>query len=628
MRTAPHILAACLALVGGGCGAGANSPEAVDGGSSQDGGHTQFDGASSEHCACELVLVPDPPKLGDAVHAQVNTIHGVSPFTFTWDVTRGGEPVSFTYGNAARSQVDFALAETGSYLIFVEQRTAEGFYCTAQRSLLVKKPTGTPEQVLLRFIPPAASGIPVQQQKLSITGGTPQTDLNLTLEAGIALDLDVNDGLGNTAPVFVRFVANDKGFETEAWLAAGAPAQLTVLDDSYDVLLIPDEAGPTRFAPTLSVNQALSSLTPANARLTLDPGVEVTGSVTVGGVSAVKDARVMLTRGRLPSTIGLADAAGAFTVRVQAGDGFGLSVAAPVASGLPDLELASGVAVAAGGGQVTVAYDPALQPVNDLAAEVRSDLLGRAVAGARVTLRGQIGTAGTVTVGATSLAAPGVVRRVATTNESGVVSFAALPAGAYDLVVEPLGHGHVDDAVTRATVTLPSSLATVVLFSKVTLSGTLQPPADSGSPVLKNSRVKAILQVTGTDAPALGAAPAIRVDNDAGAFGVRVDPVAPGAVVRYALVADPPAATGFARAIRVETVSSLSDVDLTPLALPRGLVLAGRVLPQYGAPIAGIYIEAHRYRPAGQEDPAARAEAFTDDQGRFSLVFCDPDDME
>ena len=611
------LLGACL-----GC-----SLAGMDAGGTQNDAGMQGDAPQSgENCTCELVLLPQQPELGDTVHAQVNAIYGVSPFTYTWSVLYGTKAVPITYVNADRSQVDFVLAEAGSYLIQVGQETALGYYCVAEKSLLVKNPTGKPEQVLLKFIPPAASGIPVQQQKLSITGGTPQTDLNLTLEAGIALDLDVKDAANDTAPVFVRFVANDKGFETEAYLAAGAPVQLTVLDDSYDVLVIPDESGTKRFAPTLAVNQALATLTPADAKLTLDPGVVVTGSVTVGGVSAVEGAWVMLTRGRLPSTIGVADAGGAFSVRVQSGDGFGVSVSAPEASGLPDLELASGVAVAAGGGDVTVRYEPSLNPVNDLAAEVRSSTLAEVVAGARVTLRGQIETAGTVTVGSTTLPAPGVVRRVGTTDSAGQVTFPSLPAGAYDLVVEPLGHGHVDDAITRATVSLPSSLVPVTLFRKVTLSGTLARPAENDG-ALKGTRVKAVLQVSGSDAPALGAAPTTSVDNDVGTFDVRVDPVATGSTVRYALIADPPVGTGMARAMRVEPVTSLDDVDLTPLALPRGLVLAGRVLPQYGAPIAGIYIEAHRYRAAGDEDPAARAEAYTDDQGRFSLLFCDPDDM-
>jgi hypothetical protein len=92
-------------------------------------------------------------------------------------------------------------------------------------------------------------------------------------------------------------------------------------------------------------------------------------------------------------------------------------------------------------------------------------------------------------------------------------------------------------------------------------------------------------------------------------------------------VADPPAKSGMARAMSVITVNSLGDAELTPLALPRGLLLAGRVLPAFGAPLAGVYIEAFRYRAAGQEDPAARAEAYTDAEGRFSLLFCDPDDM-
>ena len=626
MRTKTWILAVSLVaalMIGPGCGAfGAEDAGMSDGGTMSDGGH------GGEDCTCELTTYPDQPAPGTILSAQVNSIKGVSPFTFTWTATfAGSDPLPVTPRTADLTQVDIPIDKAGSYLIEVEQRTGLGYTCHAQKSLLVKNPTGKTEQVLLKFIPPASSGIPVQQQKFSITGGTPQGDLNLTLEQGISLDLDVNDGLGSTAPVFVRFVANAKGFETEAYLQAGVPVQITVLDDSYDVLVIPDESGTKRFAPTMGVNQALSTLTPPGSRLTLDPGVVVTGSVTAGGGTAVEGARVMLTRGRLPSTIGLADQTGAFSVRVQSGTGFGVSVSPPETSGLPDLELADGVAVEAAGGELTVAYDASLQPTNTLVAEIQSHTAAQVVAGARVTLRQQIDVAGTVTVGTTTLPAAGVVRRVATTDSSGTVTFPALPEGAYDLVIEPLGHGLADDATTRATVSVPTGQVSVPLFKKVTLSGTLQRPADLVTD-LTGSRVKAILQATGAADSALGAAPTTTAKDASGSFGVPVDSVATGSTVQYALVADPPTGSKLARGMRVESVSGLVDVDLTPLALPRGLVLAGKVLPAYGAPLAGIYIEAHRYRDADHQDPAARAETYTDADGQFSLTFCDPDDME
>jgi hypothetical protein len=624
MPTTARILSACLLAalaIGPGCGA----LGAEDAGAQHDGGSPHNDAGSGENCTCELTVYPEQPTVGTILSAKVDPLKGVSPFTYTWSAYGAdGDPITVTPRNTELTQVDIPLESAGSYLIEVQQRTAYGYTCMAQKSLLVKNPTGKTEQVLFKFIPPASSGIPVQQQKLTITGGTPQGDLNLTLEQGILLALDVSDVVGATAPAFVRFVANDKGFETEAYLAAGASLDLNVLDDSYDVLVIPDESGTKRFAPTLSVNQALSTLTPPGSKLTLDPGVVVTGSVTAGIGDGVDGARVMLTKGRLPSTVGLADATGAFSVRVQSGSGFGVSVSPPEASGLPDLELADGVAIDAAGGQLTVAYDAAIQPVNDLAAEIRTNDSAKVVVGARVTLRGEIGTAGHVTIGATTLDAPGVVRRVATTDSSGVVSFASLPAGDYAIVVEPLGHGLTDDATTRAIVSLPTSQVTVPLFKKVTLSGTLERPGTD----LTGSRVKAVLQVSGTVAPALGAAPTTIVQLSTGAFDVRIDPAEAVAPVQYALVADPPADSHLARAMRVVEVGGLVDIDLTPLALPGGLLLAGQVRPLYGVPVAGVYIEAHRYRAPGNEDPAARAETYTDDQGHFSLYFCDPDDME
>jgi hypothetical protein len=632
MRASTRILsawAAAMLVCGAGCGAlDAGAEGQNDGGAMADGGHIQADAGAT----CELSVYPVEPEVGMTVAASVSPMGGAGPYTYDWSVLFAGtEPVATTTRNADGSAIDFAIAKAGSYDIAVVQTTGSGRECRAMKSLLVKNPTGKAEEVLLRFIPPAASGIPVQQRKLSITGGTPQGNLNFALERGITLDLPVDDGQGNQAPVFVRLVANAKGFETEAYLAAGAHVALTVLDDSYDVLVIPDETGTKRFAPTLGINQALSTLTAPTAQVTLDPGVVVSGSVSAAGGSAVAGARVILARGRLPSTIGVVDGAGVFSVRVQTGSGFGLSVAPPESSGLPDLELADGVSVTAAISDLAVEYAAAVVPVNDLAAEVRSHTGARLGEGARVTLRGQIENAGTVTVGGTVLPAPGVVRRVSTTDANGAVSFAALPAGEYDLVVEPLGHGLADDATTRALVSLPvtpSQPVPVTLFKKVTLSGTLQRPAGLGTSNIEGTTVKAILRVGGSAPPSLGIAPFTVADPTTGTFGVRVDPFDSTAHVEYALVADPPAASGMARAMRVETVAGLNDVDLSPLALPRGLLLAGTVKPEAGAPLAGVYVEAYRYRAAGLEDPVARAEAVTDAEGQFRLMFCDPDDME
>jgi hypothetical protein len=629
MRTSTRILSAwgvAMLVVAAGCGA----LEEANGQGGQDGGASADAHPAGEDCSCVLSISPLLPTPGTILAAEVSPTGGVGPYTFYWTVTyAGGVDVPVSLRNQDGTQVDIPVDNPGSYTIEVVQTTGRGYACRAVKSVLVKNLTGKNDQVLVRFIPPASSGIPVQQHKFSITGGTPQGDLNFTLETGIPLDLPVTDLAGHTAPVFVRLVANAKGFETEAYLAAGAPVQLTVLDDSYDLLVIPDERGPKQFAPTLTVNQALSIFTQPYAQVTLDPGVVVSGNVTAAGGTAVEGARVMLTRGRLPSTVGVVDASGGFSVRVQSGAGFGVSVAPPESSGLPDLELPDGVTVATVGADLAVAYDASILPIHDLSAEVRSHTAAQVVAGARVTLRGQISTAGTVTVGTSTLPAPGVVRRVATTGANGIVSFPGLPAGNYDLVVEPLGHGLSDDATTRATVTLPVSPGPVAvpLFRKVTLSGTLQRPADLVGRPIAGTTVKAILRVSEAAPATLGAAPATAADA-VGAFGVRVDPVNATAAVEYALVADPPSASGMARAMRVIRVDSLDDVAPTPLPLPRGLLLAGVVTPEFGAPVAGVFVQAYRYRAADQEDPAARAEAVTDAEGRFSLIFCDPDDVE
>jgi hypothetical protein len=329
-------------------------------------------------------------------------------------------------------------------------------------------------------------------------------------------------------------------------------------------------------------------------------------------------ARVVLAHERLPSTIGVADLDGTFAVRAQPGD-FGVSVAAPPASGMPDLELPAGLNVTADA-EVLVAYAPEAAAAGDLDALVTG--AAGAVPGARVTVRALLPVAGTVTAGGATLLAPGVVRRLVAADGTGRVRLPALPAGTYDLTIEPLTHGDPNDAVTRLTVAVPGAPALLPLHPKVTLSGTLGGPPGVAPFDLTGTRVTALLH----GAAGLAAAPAAAADGS-GAFRVRIDPADPASPATYVVVADPPATSGLARGLALVSVASLGDVALTTVALPRALILAGTVRPEFGTPLAGVYVEATRYREPGREDPGVRAEAISDGLGRFTLRFCDPDDM-
>jgi hypothetical protein len=477
---------------------------------------------------------------------------------------------------------------------------------------------------LFRFVPPPTSGLQIQQKVISVVGGTPQGELNFTLEQGVLVSLGLVDEVnGGVADAFVRLIANDRGFEARTYVEAGRVLEVVLLEDNYDVLVIPDETGTPRFAPTLVRNRALASLTAAQ-HLDLVPGIAVHGTIVDPGGAPLAGARVLLADGRLPSTLGVTDADGSFTVRAQAG-GFGLSVAAPVSASMPDLELEAGITVGAVPDAITVAYTEEASPAGLLDVTVRSHGGAGPVAGARVTLRGHLPRAGIVTVGSVPHDAGGVVRRIATTDAVGRLVVPNLPAGDYELLVEPLGHGLTDDAVTRKVIALPGAATVMQLFPKVRLSGVLGRPADLGGRDLTGTRVTAILSGGGA-APALGAAPAAATDQ-LGSFDVRIDPADLAAPLEYLLVADPPPGSGLARGLQVLQVDQVSDVSITSLRLPRALLLGGTVLPEYGPALGGVYVEAYRYREPADADPAARAEAVTDAAGRFQLYFCEPDDM-
>ena len=111
---------------------------------------------------------------------------------------------------------------------------------------------------------------------------------------------------------------------------------LLELGQRYDVLLVPDgERGPPTRAPL-----AYSGL------LAEEFGLQSFGSIPACGcpggaqraTARCSGARVRLRAGALPSTVGQADAAGAYELRVRGGR-FEVRVVPPESSGLPEAQL-------------------------------------------------------------------------------------------------------------------------------------------------------------------------------------------------------------------------------------------------------------------------------------------------
>src|SRR5205823_2123813 len=101
----------------------------------------------------------------------------------------------------------------------------------------------------------------------------------------------------------------------------------------YEVLVIPDRP----VAP-----QVFTGL-PAELgqyAYKLDDGVPISGRIT-GAKGPVANARLLLRAGSLPSTVGIADATGAFTLRARSGD-FAAVVVPPSGAGLPEAHIALG----------------------------------------------------------------------------------------------------------------------------------------------------------------------------------------------------------------------------------------------------------------------------------------------
>jgi hypothetical protein len=536
------------------------------------------------------------------VDVTAPTMPAVAPVTLTataklplamqvkWDVQRSGDTA--TPLDSTDLTVSYPVTKAGTYQFHVIAQ-ANGVGCEGKNSIDVINPIGAKVQYRLRALPSESDNLPLSDYILTVTGGQPPV-ANLQLMSGTTVYGTLRGpGPGNTGiPGEVRLIADNGPDALASTDAMGAFSLAVRSDGKYQPLLIPQA---TMLAPHLGSSDLGANF--VNASFSVGAGEAVSGSVVdaTNANAVIANARVVLRAGQLPSGVGITSAAGMFTLRAEQ-QTYGLSVGAddwPVAT-------LSGVAVPPGGVSLGIAYSVARLTV---AAKVTRADGTTPVAGARVTITAQaLGNVANVSIGgAAAVPAAGHVVRQAISDNNGNLPSLLLPAGRYDLIVDP--PAGTPEGLTAITKTLTTNDSwSLALQPRNTLKGTIRDGNGNGV---------GGVQVTALELAGLGAAPTTTSGSD-GSYSLTVD----AGAAMMVIFAPAPAAKLAGKKVSLAAGSTQADV-----VLPPGLAVTGTVTGPGGGGKGSVIVEVLCY---GCDSDTPITSTITESDGSYMLYLPDP----
>jgi hypothetical protein len=619
------------AVGSGGAAAGAGGAAAGTGGSSGTGG-------APAPCAVQIKPVssvdldglPAGPNATLRVRGVITGTPQPAQPDWRWSVSTvtDNRPIPVTPDPQDPALVQFPLASADRYDITVTVSNAP--VCGGHE---IATATFNPSaSYWLRISAPADQvEVPPHEETIKLQAGQP-LQRSFYFDRGAAVSLDPKTSSSQALTSYVRISSPGHSWtrEGDTELAAFGTSIVDTPASLYDVLVVPLAPADAPFAPLLFSGRTAARV--AALSIVVDPGVPVGGTLRAAG-AAVAGATIALRAGDLPSTIGTSDAAGAFGLLARPGR-FSALIIAPDGAALPDAHVdasdASGLDLpAAVGGALSLAFvwrsdlgsatlaaqfvTSAGAPAAALDVRLESDPEGDP------TTWGDVGTlqANGGPGGAQSLVAAGSLRRAATTDARGAISFSGLPAGGYRLIALPPVASNDGLTVTAVDVVAGLPTVAVTLAPKVTVSGRLL-GASPGTRLL-------ILD----DQPTLGRSfPAAAVGSD-GAYTLNLDPSH-----AYHLLSDPPAGQMNARVALGPIESGDVALALGDRVLPAMLSVSGRVFaPDGQTPVAGALLQLFcmgagpdcvDYSQLDAGHPLPLFEATTDALGVFTLFAPDP----
>ncbi len=590
----------------------------ADAGASGDAGSSVADAGPPP---CRVTITPvTPARLTDLaygptaqlrVRGEVTGSAVTGKIDWTWTV-RHEDVTNIPFTSDGLATITFPLNLPGQYIIRCQVTPT----CTAEVIASAVPRNERTTNFWVRVIPPEGAASVSQEMIVPVAAGRPQTR-DLIIEPPTAVYIEPQSSTGIAVSSYVRVTSPQSTLRVEGYNRNDRLLVQLASTIPYDILIVPDVG----YAPIVYLGAFASQI--QALRFTLDQGTLVEGDLS-GPAAAIQGARILLRDGPLPSTLGLSDADGHFSLRVRSGN-FSTVVLPPTGTSWPEAHIDGPIFIP----------DP---PPPSLAigfkwkapSTTRLDLIvhgsdnaapGKAV---RVRLESDaddLTDVGTLTVSpGAPMTAPGTVRVEGATNAGGLVTFNNLPHARYHATLIP-GNDLPTTAVTTVPVDAsgsgPNLQFTVRLAAKVKVTGRLTPAA-----LAVGATVIAI--DTGADLLTELSSTVVAAD---GRFEFTGDP---GRVYRLFVEGD--AGRSLPRAPLGPVTVLDRDMVLDPQELPAGLVMTGAVLRD-GQRVGGAVIQAFCMGDSpdcvdtvGRRTAGARpiAEAVSAAGGTFRLILPDP----
>jgi hypothetical protein len=588
-------------------------------------------------CTAEIVpvlptLLPEgkkmvaAPKIKIVLRARVVSGNAPAGAAWKWRATVGDVPLAVAESSAQdEAAAAFLIESEGDYVF-----TATAGSCAATFSRQARGPEGCSAcdyGADIQITPPPSAALPTQNGFYAYAA-------SITLAAARTVRLFAKADL-SLVPAYLRINNADGSLVTDGYgdptVGFARPLLLRNAQKDiahYEVLVVPmDGSGDGSVgatAPQLFVDQTESDLE-TKPVLTLAGGLAVTGTAQNAAGQGLTDVRVILSNqnpaapapGNLVfSSVGRTDPQGAYALAAQPGL-YWASFSPPPGSGLAEATSPAPIDLRVA---ATLAFQWSTPTVAPLALQV-VDANGKPAASVRVLVSAtSAAPAGTMTYQPAggqpvTQAAAGNLQREATSDKTGQVTFAALPAGAtYDVLLVPLALGPLA-ATTEVSLTLPAGGLSqpVALLAEGAIAGQLV-----GDGAMDFSQVQVVAFDESQTVPE---APRAVMANADGTFSLGVSPGR-----AYAVLAWPSASTGLARTFIGPGFLQASAFSTTQ-KVQSSLTWSGTVaVENQSGGIAGASLRATCHPDYWRcVDPTIPlAEATTDASGAFVLSVPDP----
>ena len=491
------------------------------------------------------------------------------------------------------------------------------------------------KSVILRAAPPPTADFPVQSGAIGLSGNAPFGQTNVVLAKGVSIVVSPSVGSSLVASyVRVSGISGDLVADGLADPRAGFGARLLDMDNNrallkYDVLVVPID-GTNGGTVAATAPQLFQSLTPAQINSTafrMAGGATITGNAASSGGQGVADARVMLTN-RDPSapaqpsdlifsSVGSGDAQGNFVLHAQKGQQYWVSVSPPTGSGLAEALAPTPINLA---GDATITFQWNALSNAALTLNVR-DASGATIDdGTRVRLTSSQATSvGMLTVTGSGVSSAQTANgnvRVEGTTSAGIVTFASLPVGAYNVLLVPATL-RVNAATTLLSVTVPAGgpAQTVQLSPQGRISGMLLSGAAGSAPDW--TRVNLVAYDRSADTPE--APRAVSAGSDGG-FSIGVSPGRP-----YVVMAVPETSSGLARTFVGPGPLAASEFTITQ-KVQASMDWIATVMDENQSGLGGTALQVFcgPTWPSCIDATIPLAETTSEDGGAFQLALPDP----